>query len=191
MMETCEIVKVVVKHHHKSASHSPLPPRLLHFRADSIFFSSSLQITTISILNTPSVVCILQLTLAALRTRPRCHHRPNSPPINVYSPSVSRPPPPLPSLPINIVSDGSTHTFVRKHVPSTGKSSNSSSSSNCAAGFWVASGCESSLLSETIAFVVPALLLSAAPDIVADSTESVRRYGGERGNVVGRQSSSA
>jgi hypothetical protein len=111
-------------------------------------------------------------TGAGPRTRRSCHHHPSSPPTDVWF-LLRRQMKRAPRLRASLFCRNSQfHVLVgewsncKLNAPSTGKSSNSSSSSSWAACFWGASGCESSLRSETTAFVVLASAC-AAPDMMA------------------------
>lgn len=106
-----------------------------------------------------------QHTSAAPKSRPSYHHHPSSLPIDVCSCLARLLPLLSPSLYIicQLASNRTSSTWVC--VPSTGKSSNSSSSSSCAAGFCGCSGLVVSLESETMPSVV-AELPWAASDIL-------------------------
>ena len=105
---------------------------------------------------------------AAPRSRRSCRRRPSSPPTGASRRSASRLPLPWSSLLSCVVSflDLVARMLdLRVCVPSTGKSSNSSSSSSCAPGFCGWRGWLVSFESETTALVV-FWLPCAAPDMV-------------------------
>ena len=105
---------------------------------------------------------------AAPRSRRSCRRHPSSPPTSASRRSASRLPLPLSSLLSCVVSflDLVARMLdLRVCVPSTGKSSNSSSSSSCAPGFCGWRGWLVSFESETTALVV-FWLPCAAPDMV-------------------------
>lgn len=78
--------------------------------------------------------------------------------------------------PVYTAVSSSRDRLVRKSLPSTGKSSNSSSSSNCVAGFFSgASGCSPFLESPTTAFFM-SLLPCAEPDITNAFLGANRKY---------------
>jgi hypothetical protein len=105
---------------------------------------------------------------AAPRSRRSCRRHPSSPPTSASRRSASRLPLPWSSLLSCVVSFlnlVARMLDLRVCVPSTGKSSNSSSSSSCAPGFCGWRGWLVSFESETTALVV-FWLPCAAPDMV-------------------------
>jgi hypothetical protein len=124
------------------------------------FFSSSLH--PVSPCST-SLATRRVLTSAAPQSPRWCRRHPSSPPRDAHcrQGSVSRPRSNLQ----HVVSTRPQHRTARHRVPSTGKSSNSSSSSSCAAGFlsWT---CSPGLVESPAAFFA-SLLVCVAPDIVA------------------------
>jgi len=106
------------------------------------------------------------LTSAELRNPHSCHRRPSSPPIDAYYHLV-----PQCLLVSSLPSQSQLHMSPSSILParyranalSTGKSSNSSSSSNAAAGL---TSFDESVLSEVVAFVCGAAPEAGAADIV-------------------------
>jgi hypothetical protein len=107
----------------------------------------------------------------APRNHRLCRRRPSSPPTSAWRQPVIRLPRPWSSL-LRVSCQMFGALMASLYVPSTGKSSNSSSSSSCAPGFCGCSGWLESFESEVTALVVFELPC-AAPDILGDFVASL------------------